>query len=191
MTVRLVVLAERSLPRLLAAYPEPWVAGLQAAMLRDTLDGLMTADAHEHLVVAADDEAAALLARHVHAPWRVVRALDASDADVTLFARSSAPSAPTAALPEALTTADARFALLGVATSGAAWLFGGRGVGAVAELPWSSAAALRATCNEIAVREIGPAIVVDEPADLQALMEELRADPSLAPRTAQFLVTRG
>lgn len=92
MSVVLVVLASPPVPGrcaapLLAAHEPAWAAGLTAAMLRDTLDGLMAIDADVRLVVSAPalpapgeeadvDVRAAVaadaLARHVFAPWEVV-----------------------------------------------------------------------------------------------------------------------
>jgi glycosyltransferase A (GT-A) superfamily protein (DUF2064 family) len=86
------VLAEAPVPgrcktRLLAAHGAEWVAGLYAAMLRDTLDGLQSVTADEYLVFVApvppapgeeQDEAARtkaafdVLARRVPAPWELV-----------------------------------------------------------------------------------------------------------------------
>ena len=86
------VLARAPLPgrcktRLLAAYGPEWVAGLCAAMLRDTLDGLQAVTADAYVVFAAPvpispasgDDAAAhaglavdVLARHVPRPWELV-----------------------------------------------------------------------------------------------------------------------
>lgn len=86
------VLARAPLPgrcktRLLAAYGPEWVAGLCAAMLRDTLDGLQAVTADDYVVFAApvprspgsEEDAAAraglavdVLARHVPRPWELV-----------------------------------------------------------------------------------------------------------------------
>ena len=103
---------------LLAAHSPEWVAGLHAAMLRDTLDGLQSIEAAHYLVFVEDPdpEALAALARHVPLPWELVpQAGDDRDARLdhafdVLFARgvtfavlaaSDAPSAPTDALDAA------------------------------------------------------------------------------------------
>ena len=67
------VFAEAPLPGacltgLLAAHAPEWVAGLYAAMLRDTLDGLLSITADRYVVLAPDDDHA-VLARHAPAPW--------------------------------------------------------------------------------------------------------------------------
>lgn len=86
------VLAEAPVPgrcrsRLLAAHGADWVAGLSAAMLRDTLDGLLAIDAADYVVFAAplppapgeegDPDALATLSldvlrRHAPSPWEIV-----------------------------------------------------------------------------------------------------------------------
>jgi hypothetical protein len=79
--------AGRCKRRLLAAHEGGWVAGLCAAMLRDTVDGLLSVEASDYVVVASPlpaDESGAMdfttraqaavdvLARHVPAPWSVM-----------------------------------------------------------------------------------------------------------------------
>ena len=114
----------RCKPKLLAAYAPEWVAGLVAAMLRDTLDGLQWVSAEHYLVFVAPNDAGAeedarafdVLQRHVHAPWellpqaaadqgaRVEHAFGvmfARGVSYALLAASDAPSAPTDALAEA------------------------------------------------------------------------------------------
>jgi glycosyltransferase A (GT-A) superfamily protein (DUF2064 family) len=91
MRVAVGALARAPLPgrcktRLLAAHEASWVAGLYAAMLRDTLDGLQMIDASRYVVFAApvapapgEEEAADarmnvaldVLTRHVPAPWEL------------------------------------------------------------------------------------------------------------------------
>lgn len=129
------VMARAPLPgrckkRLLAAHSAEWVAGLYAAMLRDTLDGLLSVTADEYLVFVAPIEPAPgeeagdeiltklafdVLARHVPAPWELV-AQQGDDhgarmehalgmmfergAAYALLAGSDAPSFPTEPLAE-------------------------------------------------------------------------------------------
>jgi len=118
-------------PRLLAAHSAEWVAGLSAAMLRDTLDGLQSVTADDYVVFVApvppapgeeaDREARTklafdVLARHVPAPWELV-AQEGDDlgarvehalgvmfergAGYALLSGSDAPSFPTEPLAEA------------------------------------------------------------------------------------------
>lgn len=125
-------LAGRCKASLLAAHSPDWVAGLCAAMLRDTLDGLQSVTADDYVVFvppvlpmpgedAGDDVlmklALDVLARHVPAPWDLV-ALEGDDegslmehalgtlfergATYALLAGSDAPSFPTEPLEEAL-----------------------------------------------------------------------------------------
>ncbi len=128
-------LAGRCMTGLLAAHSADWVAGLCAAMLRDTLDGLQSVTADEYVVFVppvpplpgedADDDvlrklALDVLGRHVPAPWELV-ALEGEDpgaliehalaamfergATYALLAGCDAPSFPTEPLEEALADA--------------------------------------------------------------------------------------
>jgi uncharacterized protein len=130
------VMARAPLPgqckaRLLAAHSPEWVAGLYAAMLRDTLDGLQSVTADDYFVFVApaepamgdDTEDAALvelafdvLGRHVPSPWELVAqkgddhgarmehaltTMFERGAQYALLANSDAPSFPTDPLAEA------------------------------------------------------------------------------------------
>ena len=205
--IKIAVLAEvplpgRCLPNLLAAHAPEWIAGLYAAMLRDTLDGLQSIDASEYVVFAPDDdEAASTLARHVPAPWRIVAGVVDASASLArlgasegaaILARSDAPSAPVTPVIEALAASSV---MLGPSEDGRAWLVGARGHDALlADLPWGSpelAATMRVRCTKakVALRELPVATIVDQPNAVLALLEELRRHPERAPRTAQFVVT--
>lgn len=212
MTIRIGVMAEaplpgRCLPRLLAAHSPEWIAGLYAAMLRDTLDGLQSVDASEYVVFApAGDDVRAVLERHAPAPWQIVDGVaDAAlalarlgtDDAIAVLARSDAPSAPVDPLLEWLARAPAEpFVILGASDAGDAWLVGGRRLEPIAgDLPWASpelAATVRVRCrrSELPLEELPTAIVVDEPSAVLALFDELRRHPERAPRTAHFIVTR-
>lgn len=139
--VRVGVLARapdsgRCKPELLAAHGAPWVSGLYAAMLRDTLDGLQSLDATDFVIFASDGGREAL-ARHAPAPWRIVvhEAHGAGDAGAeegehaarrvehalatllegggrAVLAASDAPSCPTEPLAEALARGDDRDAMV-------------------------------------------------------------------------------
>jgi len=193
--MHVVVFAEPPLPGrclgpLLAAHEPAWTAGLHAAMLRDTLDGLqaLTAARTFHVVTDADAEGVDALARHVPPPWEVARAAP-EGAGVHVYARSDAPSAPIEPLMEALAERPARGVVLG------SWVFAGpREV--LADAPWGTpelAALLRVRCTRLGlpIATLPPALVVAGPSDVLALSDELRRHPERAPRTAQFLVTRG
>lgn len=130
------VMARAPLPgrckaRLLAAHDAEWVAGLYAAMLRDTLDGLQSLAADDHVVFVgpvppvpgeeADHDvltklAFDVLARHVPTPWELVAqkgedhgarmehalgTLFERGATYALLSVSDAPSFPTEPLAEA------------------------------------------------------------------------------------------
>jgi uncharacterized protein len=221
-------LAGRCKTRLLAAHEPGWVAGLYAAMLRDTLDGLLMVPASEYVVFAApvppapgeeEDEslrmgvALDVLARHVPAPWelralggeaigtRVESALGAllRDADLAVLASSDAPSFPTEPLAELLAEASSGpQVILGPTESGGLYVLATTRLEPtlLAELPWGTPAVLevlRVRCKDLGLplRELPRWYQVREPSDVLSLLEETQKHPERAPRTAQFLVTRG
>jgi len=128
--------------RLLAAHGPEWVAGLYAAMLRDTLDGLQSVTADDYVVFAAPlpvgadtdeplaDRARAsldVLVRHVPSPWELVvqegddlgarmehalGALFARGASYALLSGTDAPSFPTDPIDAAIDDAVARGAIV-------------------------------------------------------------------------------
>jgi glycosyltransferase A (GT-A) superfamily protein (DUF2064 family) len=101
MRVAIGVMARAPLPgrcktRLLVAHEASWVAGLYAAMLRDTLDGLLMVSADDYVVFAAPLEPAPgeeddvetrtrtaldVLARHAPSPWELVAHRETSTAE--------------------------------------------------------------------------------------------------------------
>ena len=175
-TTAVGVMASAPLPgrcktRLLAAHSAEWVAGLAAAMLRDTLDGLQSVTAEHYLVFVApvdegDEEtgtahAFEVLARHVPAPWELVPQQGADlgarmdhafgvmfERGVTyaLLAGSDAPSVPTDPLVAALSDDAARGEiLLGPGDDGGShYVIGMPRVERrlIRDLPWSTPAAL-------------------------------------------------
>ena len=227
------VMARAPLPgrcktRLLAAHGAEWVAGLYAAMLRDTLDGLQSVTADDYVVfvapVPADDGAGAgdqeartklafdVLARHVPAPWELVaqRGEDVGacvesafasmferGAGYALLASSDAPSFPPEPLAEAFADPETRGqVLVGPSDDGGYYVIGMSRVEPrlVRDIPWSTPAVMETTrlrCKELGlvIRELPSWYDVDHPSDVMRLMEELRKQPELAPRTAHFLVT--
>jgi glycosyltransferase A (GT-A) superfamily protein (DUF2064 family) len=200
----------------LTAHSPEWAAGLHAAMLRDTLDGLLSVDADEYIVFAAatpgEDVAPAYdaLARHVPAPWRIetargatqddrlvaaFEALAGSDAWAIVVA-ADAPTAPTEPIAELLAK-SATGAALGPSEADA-WLVATTAFdpSLVRELPWQTPAladAFRVRCAQraLALHELPAAHAVRHPSDVLLLLEELRKAPERAPRTAQFLLTKG
>ncbi|MBX3187259.1 MAG: DUF2064 domain-containing protein [Labilithrix sp.] len=221
---RIGVLAEapiagRCKPQLLAAHEGKWVAGLYAAMLRDTLDGMQSVTADEYVVFAprregegeAAESALAILGRHVPAPWEIV-AQESDDfgarveqALATLLARgeglailstSDAPSIPIEPLEEATANAKPSEIVVGPNEDGGCYLLAMAALHPrlVRDVPWTTPAAmatLRARCKELGLtlRELPTWYDVDEPSDVLKLLDELRKHPERAPRTAQFLVT--
>lgn len=220
-TTAIGVLASAPLPGrckqgLLAAHSPEWVAGLHAAMLRDTLDGLQAIEAAHHVVFAEDADADALasLARHVPAPWELVplrsaergarleeafAALLARGVASALLAASDAPSAPTDELAAATLDPALREGLVVSPSEDGSFLALGAAralPGVFADLPWETPAvldALRLRCRErrIDLHALTPWYRVDAPSDVLRLIDELRKHPERAPRTAHFLVTSG
>jgi rSAM/selenodomain-associated transferase 1 len=234
------VMAQAPLPgrcktRLLAAHPPEWVAGLYAAMLRDTLDGLQSVNADDYVVFVAplppapagaeadgeepDEDARTtlafeVLARHVPAPWRLVaqRGADLGErvehafsvmfeggASYALLSGSDAPSVPTEPLAEAFAAEATRSqVLIGPSEDGGYYAIGMARIEPrlVRDIPWSTPAVTETTrlrCKELSLdlHELPKWYGVDEPSDVLRLLDELRANPERAPRTAQFLVKNG
>lgn len=217
MTIHVGVLASAPIPgrckaSLLGAYTPEWAARLSAAMLRDTLDGLQAIDAARYVVFAArgdeGDDAAAVLARHVPAPWEIVLhdaaddddavavafahlRRDASAADVVL-ATEDAPTYVTAPLEAALAAPRAHGRLVIANASGRARFCALATDLADAALVRSTRVDdLRAACMSAAVafEALPDGYVVDTAEAVLTLVDELRRHPERAPRTAQFLVT--
>lgn len=236
------VMARAPLPgrcktRLLAAHSPEWVAGLYAAMLRDTLDGLQSVQADDYFVFVApvppsveeeeregpggDDEARTklafeVLARHVPAPWQLVAQsggpLRGDDlgarvehalgimfergAGYALLSSSDAPSFPPAPLAEAFADeATHGQVLIGPSDDGGYYVIGMSRLEPrlLRDIPWSTPAVMETTrlrCKELGltIRELPRWYDVDQPSDVLRLVDELRKEPELAPRTAQFLV---
>jgi uncharacterized protein len=205
----------RCKPELLAAYGAEWVAGLYAAMLRDTLDGLNSITA-ERYIVFADREAAPVLERHVFAPWQIV-ALEGStleeeigarvenafrlllaEADCAVVAGSDAPSFPIDPLASALaemTTAIPK-AIVAPTEGGTTYLLAMNRLESrvVRDVAWNTPAlahTIRARAKEVGlpIVELPPWYAVEAPSDVLRLIDEMRVAPERAPRSAQFLVT--
>ena len=213
------VMARAPLPglcktRLCAAHPPEWVAGLYAAMLRDTLDGLQAVLADEYVVFVAplpEHDALEVIGRYVPAPWELVAqsgeelgarmehafgTMFARGAGYALLSGSDSPSYPTEGLAEAFAdektrgeilvgpTEDGGYALIAMPKVEPRLLHG---------MPWSTPAVMETTrlrCRELGLplRELPKGYDVDEPSDVLTLLDELRKFPERAPRTAQFFV---
>jgi glycosyltransferase A (GT-A) superfamily protein (DUF2064 family) len=211
-TIAIGVLARAPVPgrvktRLLAAHEGAWVAGLYAAMLRDTLDGLQMVTASAYVVLAREEEGLEVLARHVPTPWDLRAGPSAVDealatlherADVAVIAGSDAPSFPTEPLVEALEGGlRSEDVVVGPSESGGLYLIATRvrDPRLLRDIPLTTPAALdvmRVRCKELGLqlRELPRWYQVREPSDVLALLDEMRKHPDRAPRTAQFLVTR-
>lgn len=188
-----VPLPGRCLSGLLAAHGPEWVAGLYAAMLRDTLDGLLSIEASRWVVLAPDADHA-VLARHVPAPWEIVTAADLPAACTALgaslvLARSDAPTAPVDPIAAALASPLA----FGPTPTGEAWVLVANGVD-LGDVTWGgpeAAATVRLTAARAGTTlvELPPWPIVTTPSAVLDLVEELRRHPERAPRTAHYLVT--
>ncbi len=168
----------RCKPQLLAAHSATWVAGLYAAMLRDTLDGLQAVSAEHYLVFVGPDEgegageeAAAfeLLARHVPAPWELLPQVGADisarmeqafgvmfarGVSYALLAASDAPSAPNEPLAAAAADeAIRKDILVGPTGDGGTYVLGMPRLEPrlIHDLPWGTPAVIEVTrvrCRE-------------------------------------------
>lgn len=172
------VIAQAPLPgrckeTLLAAHSAEWVAGLYAAMLRDTLDGLQSVDAEHYLVFVApvdegDEETGSalafeVLARHVPAPWELLPqqgddlgarlenafgVMFGRGVSYALLAVSDAPSVPTAPLAEALSNEATRNEILvGPSDDGGYYVIGMPRLEPrlMRDIPWSTPAVMETT----------------------------------------------
>ncbi|MBX3228955.1 MAG: hypothetical protein KIT84_41510 [Labilithrix sp.] len=187
MSVVVAVFAEAPLPgrcaKALLAYHDPeWVARLYAAMLRDTLDGLEAIGADEHVVLAnedEDDEGRRALARHLPLPWTLARARAIDASDYVVVATAYAPAADVAPLAEAIATRAH-------VVADDAWLAGGPALALTAP---SAELVAKIRAEYTNVLALPAATIVDGPAALEALLEELRRHHERAPRTALLAMT--
>lgn len=205
--------------RLLAAHSPSWVAGLYAAMLRDTLDGLSSVTADDYLVFAAplstdegEEPAPHVLQRHVPAAWEIIPqqgedlgarmehalgVMFSRGATYALLSGTDAPSVPTAPIEALLRDETQRDRVtLGPSEDGGYYLIGlpRLEVTLLRDMPWSTPAVMETTrrrCEDagLAVALLPKWYDVDEPGDVLRLIDELREHPERAPRTAQLLVS--
>jgi glycosyltransferase A (GT-A) superfamily protein (DUF2064 family) len=187
-------------------------------MLRDVLDGAQSVTAGEYVVLSTPVPtpltALETLARHLPVPWKIVAQPDVENRGArivhaldlllersnvaTLFA-ADAPSAdvgPVASASTAAATTDRRSLTIAPTESGeiGAIVTAARHERLFEGLPWGTPAVvetLRIRCREadVDLRLLPAWHSVDAPSDVLRLLEELRAHPERAPRSAQFFVT--
>ncbi len=196
------------LPELVTSVGEPSTARLYAAVLRDTLDGFLDADA-QRFVVLGPPGCEDVLGRHVHAPWvvelvagdldaRLRHALAGAGGHAVVVARGDVPTAPMtslAAITRHLREATAPRAAVAPRDDaggepGAAWLVGLSHADASPELTSFASAA-----NAARAGYSGDALLVGDAAyaivgldDLNRLSAEVRSHPDRGPRCADFFV---
>jgi uncharacterized protein len=152
-----------------------------------------------------------VLARHVPSPWRLVaqRGDDlgacVEHAFATMFergpsyallTRSDAPSFPTEPLAAAVASETTRSQIvIGPREDGGHYVLGMPRVlpELLRGIPWRTQEVMETTrqrCQDLALslHELPRWYGVDEPADVLALLDEMRSHPDRAPRTAQFLI---
>ncbi len=205
--------AGRCKTRLAPALGPGGAAGLYDAMLRDSLDAYARLGVARRVVLAApEDDGCVALRAIASSAWEVVpqvgedlgarlasamRALTAGGAALLLVG-SDAPTVPFASIDAALAGLSApRRALIGPCLDGGYYALGVSEpeLGLLEGIAWSTPAVLaetrsRARSLGLALAELPVAYDVDEPADLERLAADLRADPSRAPRVAAFLDRR-
>jgi uncharacterized protein len=163
---------------------------------------------------AARRDGAIALAAHVFAPWEIVaqRGPDlgarlragfddlAFGHDTVVITSTDSPSFPTEPIVDALSALDDGEVLAGPCEDGGYYLIGARRPSPevldalFSDIPWSTSAVMSRTRERLAavgarVREVPTWYDVDEPADYTRLLEELRAHPERAPRTAASVMT--
>jgi rSAM/selenodomain-associated transferase 1 len=197
-----------------------FAADLCRAMLLDTLANIHQASPESRLVVMAtpEDAGVALLRSLAPPPWEVIaqqgddlgarlahafvtlrEAGDEQDSPPAVaLVDADSPTAPWEDAARAIRTLRGpRRACIGPCEDGGYWLVATTNLelGILEGIAWSTsavAAQTRERCQTlgIALDEIATAYDVDVASDLDRLREELRADPSKAPRTAALVAQK-
>lgn len=200
--------------RLAGRLGDEGAAGLAAAMLRDALR--VAAGAGMRLVLAADDPGGAAVVRSAREAGaelvaqgegtlgeRLARALERDPRAHRIALGGDVPDLPAERLLAAFQALErGTAAALGPAPDGGYHLLGlaaGAAAGFLRDpaIGWGSARALADTQAALRRSGAGTAALlapwpdVDEPADLAALVERLRAAPGAAPATAAWLAQSG
>jgi len=207
---RILVMAKTPVPgtvKTRLGLPPQDAAGLQAALIRDTVEKarslapttLAGAPADQlHLIRLILPDAVALIPQPSgDLGGRMLagsRALFGTSPDPVLLLGTDAPTLPTEAIETAASALDLHDISIIPSTDGGYVLLGlRRPVAAVFRgVDWSTEAVHRQTLERaeeagLSVHEGNPWYDVDEPEDLDRLRGELDARPHLAPRTADFL----
>lgn len=154
-------------------------------------------------------DGATALASHVFAPWEIVaqRGPDlgarlragfedlAFGHDTVVITSTDSPTFPTEPLADAIATLEDGEVLAGPCEDGGYYVIGARRPSPqvldalFSDIPWSTSEVMSRTRERCAavgahIREVPTWYDVDEPADYTRLLEELRAFPERAPRTA-------
>ncbi len=210
MTYRILVMAKAPVPGMVKTrlgLPPQDAAGLQAALIRDTVEKARSlvpttlagapADRLDLIRPILPDAVALMPQPSGDLGGRMLagsRALFGTSPDPVLLLGTDAPTLPTEAIETAASALDLHDISIIPSTDGGYVLLGlRRPVAAVFRgVDWSTEAVHRQTLEKaeeagLSVREGEPWYDVDEPEDLDRLRGELAARPHLAPRTADFL----
>jgi len=207
---RILVMAKAPVPgkvKTRLGLPPQDAAGLQAALIRDTVEKAWSlapttlagapADRLDLIRPILPDAVAMIPQPSGDLGGRMLagsRALFGTSPDPVLLLGTDAPTLPTEAIETAASALDLHDISIIPSTDGGYVLLGlRRPVAAVFRgVDWSTEAVHRQTLERaegarLSVREGEPWYDVDEPEDLDRLRGELPARPHLAPRTADFL----
>jgi rSAM/selenodomain-associated transferase 1 len=209
------VMARAPLPglcktRLVPVLGREGAAHLYQAMLLDTLEGVERLGPERMVVLAApEDDGVSVLRGLISPSWELhpqrgpdlgarlqsaFRDLHCDGALVCLI-DSDSPVVRWASLGRALRAPrSARAAIAGPCEDGGYYLIGMTSLelGILDAIPWSTSAVMSATRSRcqalsIALDELPMSWDVDEAADVERLVQELGAEPDLAPRTHRLL----
>jgi rSAM/selenodomain-associated transferase 1 len=207
---RILVMAKAPVPgkvKTRLGLPPQDAAGLQAALIRDTVEKAWSlapttlagapADRLDLIRPILPDAVAMIPQPSGDLGGRMLagsRALFGTSPDPVLLLGTDAPTLPTEAIETAASALDLHDISIIPSTDGGYVLLGLRRPVAAAfrGVDWSTEAVHRQTLERaegarLSVREGEPWYDVDEPEDLDRLRGELAARPHLAPRTADFL----
>jgi uncharacterized protein len=207
---RFLVMAKAPVPgkvKTRLGLPPQDAAGLQAALIRDTVEKAWSlapttlagapADRLDLIRPILPDAVAMIPQPSGDLGGRMLagsRALFGTSPDPVLLLGTDAPTLPTEAIETAASALDLHDISIIPSTDGGYVLLGLRRPVAAAfrGVDWSTEAVHRQTLERaegarLSVREGEPWYDVDEPEDLDRLRGELAARPHLAPRTADFL----
>jgi hypothetical protein len=183
---------------LVTSFGAEFTVKLRGAMLRDTLDGLLSIPADTYRCACPLE-----LASQVHPPWELCEGSTEADGWTSrlsdselIVSRADSPTAPTDPLRDAVErlAASREFAILGANEDDSIQVLG---LPPILDDPpvrrIASVAELRAFCSHrsLGLLELPTSYRVAGPEDFDRLVAEVRAHPDRAPACADFFVRTG